>query len=45
MIRLTNFKSFKNEQLIGPFLNLTSIVGPNGSTFLLNLYLKVGNQT
>jgi structural maintenance of chromosome 1 len=25
-----NFKSFKGEHYIGPFLNLTAIVGPNG---------------
>lgn len=25
-----NFKSFKGEHFIGPFMNLTAIVGPNG---------------
>ena len=29
-MRLKNFKSFKGEHYVGPFLNLTSIVGPNG---------------
>ena len=29
-LRVLNFKSFKGEHYIGPFLHLTAIVGPNG---------------
>lgn len=29
-IELQNFKSFEGHHVIGPFLNLTAVVGPNG---------------
>ena len=29
-IELFNFKSFEGHHIVGPFLNFTSIVGPNG---------------
>lgn len=46
-----NFKSFKGEHYVGPFLNLTAIVGPNGGgkssiveaiTFVLGCSMNVG---
>ena len=30
-MRITNFKSFKGEVYVGPFLNSTCLIGPNGS--------------
>ncbi|KAI8805659.1 RecF/RecN/SMC [Cladochytrium replicatum] len=30
-IEVNNFKSYKGTQIIGPFLNFTSVCGPNGS--------------
>jgi structural maintenance of chromosome 1 len=30
-IELKNFKSFLGQHTIGPFLDLTAILGPNGS--------------
>lgn len=30
-IKIENFKSYGNEQIIGPFNNFTCIIGPNGS--------------
>ncbi len=30
-LHLHNFKSFKGDHAVGPFLNFTAIVGPNGS--------------
>jgi structural maintenance of chromosome 1 len=29
-IELENFKSFSGHHVLGPFLNLTAVVGPNG---------------
>ena len=29
-IELNNFKSFEGQQIVGPFLRFTSVVGPNG---------------
>ena len=30
-LELTNFKSYKGTQIIGPFDDFTAIIGPNGS--------------
>jgi hypothetical protein len=30
-IEVSNFKSYKGHQLIGPFHDFTSIIGPNGA--------------
>ncbi len=30
-IEVNNFKSYKGEQIIGPFKKFTAIIGPNGS--------------
>jgi len=30
---LENFKSYLGEQIIGPFQDLTAVIGPNGSGF------------
>ncbi|KIJ62116.1 hypothetical protein HYDPIDRAFT_169279 [Hydnomerulius pinastri MD-312] len=30
-IELSNFKSYRNHQVIGPFKNFTSVIGPNGA--------------
>lgn len=30
-LELTNFKSYKGHQVVGPFKRFTAIIGPNGS--------------
>ena len=30
-LELTNFKSYKGHQVVGPFKKFTAIIGPNGS--------------
>ena len=39
-IELQNFKSFEGHHVIGPFLNLTAVVGPNGGGKLIILISK-----
>lgn len=35
-LNLYNFKSFAQEQYVGPFLDFTSIIGPNGTGITFN---------
>ncbi|KTW31066.1 cohesin subunit SMC1 [Pneumocystis jirovecii RU7] len=37
-LELQNFKSYKGHQIIGPFYDFTSIIGPNGSGKNLSIY-------
>ena len=39
-IEVLNFKSFQGHHVIGPFLNFTAVVGPNGSGKLLTYTLS-----
>ncbi|KAJ3336822.1 Structural maintenance of chromosomes protein 1 [Gonapodya sp. JEL0774] len=36
-LEVENFKSYKGRQIIGPFLDFTSVIGPNGSGFVLGV--------
>jgi structural maintenance of chromosome 1 len=41
-IEIENFKSYKGFHVIGPFMNFTSIIGPNGSGIrLINRQIKL----
>lgn len=30
-LEINNFKSYKGRQTVGPFSNLSAVIGPNGS--------------
>ncbi len=34
-LEVTNFKSYRGKQVLGPFKDFTAIVGPNGAGELL----------
>ena len=45
-IELENFKSFLGHHVLGPFLNLTAVVGPNGggkSLYFINIIIGKSN--
>lgn len=39
-IEIFNFKSFEGHHIVGPFLNFTAVVGPNGGGKTLQLTLN-----
>lgn len=36
-LELSNFKSYKDKHIIGPFSRFTAIIGPNGSGILFSV--------
>ena len=44
-IEVENFKSYKGKQIIGPFVNFTCVIGPNGAGLKLITRLTIQGKS